>query len=228
MAEVRRVVAASLATWSDLDCPNGKASIGYRQLADVQCNAPAYNEDSANANVVVFRDDDWPYQGTDNTLAFTTVTFDPPTGNILGADVEINTAYNILTTADDAVVYDLQSILTHELGHGLGLGHSSEPTATMNAVYERGDTSIRMLAPDDVAAICAAYPPERKAACDPTPHGGFATECTVAAPDFGTKKSACTASPTPPASGTPLVALGLGVALAGLRTRTRRGIAAPR
>ena len=109
MTEVRRVVGASLATWSALECPDGKASIGYRQLADVACNTATYNDDGANANVIMFRDDEWPYQGTDNTIAFTTVTFDPPTGTILGADIEINTAYNVLTTGDTGVVYGQNS-----------------------------------------------------------------------------------------------------------------------
>jgi hypothetical protein len=157
-AEIRRVVAASLASWSSLDCAPGSATIGYRSLADVVCNAATYNEEGGNANVIMFRDDEWPYQGTDNTLAFTTVTFDPQSGAILGADIEVNTAYNVFTTTDANVVNDLQAILTHELGHGLGLGHSSDPSSTMNAVYNQGDTAIRALAPDDVAAICDDYP----------------------------------------------------------------------
>jgi MYXO-CTERM domain-containing protein len=221
-SEISRVFNASLATWSAVQCAGLSPSISYRVLATVDCDDAVYNQDGPNANIVLFRDNDWPYQGLDNTLAYTTVTFDPDTGNILGADVEVNTAYNIITTSDTNVKVDLQSIMTHELGHALGLAHSSDPNATMNAVYVDGDTSIRQLADDDIAAICADYPPARDAKCDPIPPGGFISACSPPAPPASKKSCAFASASDPSPSGSlSLVAM---IAVLRLRRRSSRGI----
>ena len=45
--------------------------------------------------------------------------------------------------------HDLQNTLTHELGHALGLDHSSIPQATMAASSTQGETSKRALHQDD-------------------------------------------------------------------------------
>jgi hypothetical protein len=177
LADVRKVFRASFATWSELACPGGTSSIAFSELDDAACHAAEFNPDGANANVILFQDAKWDFKGVDDTLAKTTVSFDADTGEILDADIEINTAYNHFTVGDGTIVYDLQSILTHEIGHFVGLDHSLVPDATMNAAYDPGDTSLRTLAPDDVAALCAAYPPNRPGRCDPAPHGGYASEC---------------------------------------------------
>ena len=52
--------------------------------------------------------------------------------------------------------YDLQSCAAHELGHALGLGHSSFLT-TMSAVQSGGDTSKRSLLTDDRLGVQALY-----------------------------------------------------------------------
>jgi hypothetical protein len=54
---------------------------------------------------------------------------------------------------------DLQSALTHELGHVLGLDHSDHPNATLLAQTSDGALQLRSLAQDDRDAICSAYPP---------------------------------------------------------------------
>jgi hypothetical protein len=114
-----------------------------------------------------------------NTLALTTVTYNPDTGEIYDADMEVNTAEYKIVASDvpKADEYDLRSILTHEAGHFYGLAHAPDVEATMYASYDGGETKKRDLAPDDVCGICAAYPPVRTATCDTTPHNGFASAC---------------------------------------------------
>jgi MYXO-CTERM domain-containing protein len=220
--DVRDVVAASFATWSALDCDGAAATISFSELADVSCHETEFNKAAPNANVILFQDTQWHYKGVDNTLAKTTVTFDGETGEILDADIEINHAYNELTVSDSAVVFDLQSVLTHEIGHFIGLDHSPDPDATMFAGYDEGSTSLRTLEADDVAAACAAYPPTRSGKCEPTPRNGLGDACGVAAAptSSGGETSGCAIAPAPATVPSLLSLLGLGLALR-VRRRSR-------
>jgi hypothetical protein len=179
--EVERVVQDSFVAWSDLQCPTGTASLAFSRLADVTCNKAEFNPDSANANVVVFHDYKWSYTGEFNTLAKTTVTYDNGTGEIFDADIELNHAFNEFTTGDGYVVYDLQSVLTHEIGHLIGLDHASDLAATMTPGYQQGTIDLRTIEADDIAGVCAVYPPERVAQCSTTPRGGLGDSCAAAA-----------------------------------------------
>lgn len=179
MAKVRPAIEAGFVAWSDLDCGAGTASLAFSELDDVTCHRAEYAEDGPNANIILFQDTRWSYKGADNTLAKTTVTFDTDSGEILDADMEINHAYNEYTVDDDHVVYDLQSIVAHEVGHFIGLDHSADPDATMFAGYDEGSTTIRTLEADDIAAVCAVYPPDRGGDCEPEPKNGLADECVT-------------------------------------------------
>ncbi len=53
---------------------------------------------------------------------------------------------------------DIQSVVCHELGHVLGLGHSSYTAATMYAYMNYGDDSKRTLHFDDIDGLCYLYP----------------------------------------------------------------------
>jgi hypothetical protein len=53
--------------------------------------------------------------------------------------------------------YDIQSAVCHELGHALGLGHSTDATATMDATIAAGTVSKRSIEADDVAGVQFIY-----------------------------------------------------------------------
>ncbi|MBW2523709.1 MAG: matrixin family metalloprotease [Deltaproteobacteria bacterium] len=206
-SEVERVIAESFVAWSDLPCTDGNATIAFSRAADVACHQAEYNLDGANANIVMFQDHKWDYTGPNNTLAKTTVTYDNETGEILDADIEMNHAFNEYTTSDDYVVYDLQAILTHEIGHLIGLDHSPYLSATMEAGYQQGSTDERFLDQDDVDGVCAVYPPGRDAVCDTRPKGGFTGECTTSGSGEEEDGGCSVARAAPPQSRLALLAL---------------------
>ena len=230
-------VSRAFTKWTGSSCPTegtgrSRVSIDVRDLGAVDCGDVNYNQKGANQNVIVFRDGKWPHADSSNTLALTTVTFNPETGEIYDADMEVNTADQRVTLNDPVPPdgYDFASIVTHEAGHFLGIAHSGDPRATMFANYTPGATAMRQLTSDDVAGICSVYRPDGARAvlngkitpgpqCDPTPRRGYTGDCAEP-----TKKT-CTGSSRVSAS-TPVTPswVALGLALAGVLAlrRSRR------
>jgi MYXO-CTERM domain-containing protein len=113
--------------------------------------------------------------------------------------------------------------MTHEAGHFLGLDHTKDQRAIMRIALDPGDEQT-YLGEDDIAGICAIYPPRRKAPlCDYEPRGGFSPACV----DGGLRGGpACSLTPGPVEAGASLwalVASGLGLSLRLRRRRSRTG-----
>jgi hypothetical protein len=228
-------ISMAFTKWTGTACPTdgtgrSRVSIDVRDLGPVDCGDVHYVSGGPNQNVIVFRDDKWPHNDTSNTLALTTVTYNPQTGEIYDADMEVNTHDQRVTLTDPVPPdgYDFQSIVTHETGHFLGLAHSGDSHATMYASYTPGATAMRNLTADDIDGICTVYRPDGERAvlngkvtpgpqCDPTPRGGFTTECSPATKKTCTGSSSVAArTPTSPGW------IGLGVGLAALLAGRRR------
>jgi hypothetical protein len=148
------------------------------------CDEAEFNQSEGNANIVIFRDREWSYSEVDHELAATWLMVDRA-GTIFDADIEINaTAPLFVPTGDEELELgvianqrDLLSIMVHEAGHFLGIDHSREEGAVMQAALDVGQVRTE-LSPDDEAAICEIYPPDAEAqTCDYTPRNGFASEC---------------------------------------------------
>ncbi|MEP7126778.1 MAG: matrixin family metalloprotease [Byssovorax sp.] len=223
LAEVEKIAKISFAAWTHVDCGDGATpKIEVDDLGSVTCSRVEYNQHAGNANVIVFRDDEWPHMddgsGSTDTIALTTVTYDVVKGDIFDADMEINSFQNQFTTADTMVDVDLQSVMTHESGHFLGLAHSTVADATMFQSYVNGMTDLRSLSDDDQQAICNAYPPDRtpKGTCDGLPRHGFSPECQ-------TSQTEGTCALSPGSAGFSLVGLLPLAALLGLARRRKTG-----
>ncbi len=213
------IVQIAFRQWLAVDCGGRKhPSFSMWDMGDdygpIVCSQPEYNRTAPNASVWMLRDSDWPHPSPGSTLALTTLTFQAATGHILDADVEINSFGVSLTTSDDAIEVDLQSIVTHEAGHFLGLSHSIDQTATMYGSYDASNRSARSLASDDAAGICAAYPPDRAApSCEgPEPSHGFSRYC-----GGGVGAAGCAVVRAPSAQPRPGLLVALGLVWASLR-----------
>ncbi len=178
-AEAERTISEAMNRWTQVECPGGgRPAMAVELTEPVTCEEIAFNRSGPNANTWIFRDDEWPYATEGDaalTLALTTVTFNADTGEILDADVEMNSAGNELTANDES---DLAAVATHEAGHIYGLAHSMDNEATMWAYYSAQMASTTELSDDDAAGMCAIYAPGTEAAsCNFAPEGGFTAGC---------------------------------------------------
>jgi hypothetical protein len=197
--EVAKSIAGAAHAWSpsEVTCPGaGELTQPFLEIvpsmAPVDAPKPIVRDD--RRNVVVFRM--MPFEDEDDVLvpgviALTTVS-SKADGRILDADVEINVAEFRFANLDPGFTgnpltfVDLQTAITHEFGHFLGLGHTcfveggSDPArpidhlgnevpdctgapaavkeTVMFATVDFGDTRRRTLSADDVAGVCTIYP----------------------------------------------------------------------
>ena len=111
--------------------------------------------------------DCWEHQA--QAIALTTTTYDPQSGRILDADIELNTPSFIFSTVDaprctapayntGCVAWDLQNTVTHEIGHMMGLDHTLSMGSTMNPTAPPGELTKRNLDTGTRAFVCATYP----------------------------------------------------------------------
>ena len=110
--------------------------------------------------------DPFPFDGPGRVLAHTFYPA-PPNPEPLAGDLHLDEAESWRVGND----VDLYSVVLHELGHALGLGHSDKPGAVMYAYYNRATS----LTEEDIAAIRELYAdrteraPETPAVPAPTP-----------------------------------------------------------
>jgi hypothetical protein len=138
--DVNAIVAASLAQW------NGNSRIFLRQNSTPSTNTDGLNE-------IYFSTDPSIFANGSMVVGVTQVYFKNTTGEILEADILINDGARFTTTKTDEKF--LGNVISHEVGHLLGLGHSQVPASTMLYALTRGQSE---LADDDKAGAFSIYP----------------------------------------------------------------------
>ncbi len=112
--------------------------------------------------------DCWSNDG--QTIAITLTTYDERSGIIYDSDIELNSDGFFFTTADgggtcnpplvtqNCVSTDVQNTMTHEIGHLVGLDHTSALGSTMNPRAPPGETSKRVIDSGSRDFVCTNYP----------------------------------------------------------------------
>jgi len=131
-------------------------------------------------NIVTWVHEGWEERYDAEALAVTLTTFDPASGRISDGDILINAKRYRWTAGDRPcqAAYDLQNVITHEVGHFFGLAHEpGERDATMYVRSGTCETKKRDLDGDDVDGALFLYGSVPAPSVDPPGLAG----CRVAA-----------------------------------------------
>jgi MYXO-CTERM domain-containing protein len=191
--DVQAAVDASFDTWEQADCGGSGPGLSFTGLRSSTCQRAEYNTSGGNVNTIAFLD---PFQDPCRDVAYSAFAFavtivwhNTSTGEIFDADMMINDVFatgraaggpyaNCPDTGCEGTDADLASIVTHEIGHFIGIGHSEVDDATMFASAARTSIEKRTLDPDDIDAVCNIYPPGTlDESCNSAPRGGLELNC---------------------------------------------------
>jgi len=125
--------------------------------ADVTMSAAqASSSDSSGVNMINFTDSSYFSSGV---IAVTSVSYSASSGDIIEGDISVNNLYtystNSTATSPALTSIYLGDVLTHELGHFIGLSHSEVQESSMIYTIFKGQHSTSY---DDAAGAEAIYP----------------------------------------------------------------------
>jgi Matrixin len=175
--QARDAIRAAFDTWQSVSCEGGQTALRFEEGSDIETDKPLGVVKAQAPFGIYYRDDQWTHDNANESYALTNQTFGVVDGLIDYADIELNTFGADFTTSDTDEGIDLQAVVTHEVGHYIGLAHSQVPDSIMVASYCQANSNrcsgsidqLRSLAQDDISAVCAMYPPKGIAGVAYTP-----------------------------------------------------------
>jgi hypothetical protein len=161
------VIRQGFRVWSSIPT----AIIAFAEGTPI-ANKVAY--DGKNVVVTNLTASEWAAFGVSSAvLAFTTVNWSDGgavsdklgqpvgfPGQIMDADIVFNPSYQFSTDSDNITSdkLDFQAVITHEIGHFLGLDHTPMVSSTMFWSTTGGTSRQRTLTTDDIAGVSSLYP----------------------------------------------------------------------
>ena len=140
----------SLQTWTDVNT----SPFVFVYGGSTQKTSTDYGRNDSQ-NIIVFGP-----MVSSGALAENTYWYAASSGNIFDSDIKFNTDYQ-WSSSGQTGSFDVQNVVTHELGHSLSLGdiyNSSDSEATMYGYASAGETKKRTLDLDDINGISFLYP----------------------------------------------------------------------
>jgi hypothetical protein len=143
-------VQAAFQSWQSVSL----ASVSFKYIG----TTPVSTVGRDGINVVTFADDTVPLGSATVSATFSFMSYDS-TGTLTfqESDIALNPAIPFSTSAEPGK-YDIQGIVTHEVGHFLGLGNSPLLSAVMAPRSAPGQLDQRTLTFDDMAGLASSYP----------------------------------------------------------------------
>lgn len=179
--EFAGAVGDAFEAWRHVQCPEGGEPRFEAQLQGfVAC---AHREavcggETRNVSTFMLHDGMWP--GDASAIGLTTPSGGTRSGLVVDADLELNSQDYRFSFGSRPGDFALRDVLTHEVGHFLGLDHSRHAGALMSTDYQMLSLSPELLTSDDIAGICSIYPPGAALAC-PAPGAPAYDECQTPA-----------------------------------------------
>jgi uncharacterized protein (TIGR03437 family) len=167
---VTLAVNAALSTWNSIPTANVHfASVESTALLD---GTPCTGQAGVTcSNVIAFDDTPENREAIGGAIAITVNTFQlNNSGIILKSDIIFSPTLEFSTNLAPGT-YDIQSIVTHELGHVLGSSHSGVLSATMFWATQQQNSDYSRPQADDLAFVTSCYSPASQN-CVYSPNGG--------------------------------------------------------
>jgi hypothetical protein len=150
---VRPLIDDAANAWRDIEgAPDLLINAGDPGPVGFDSGRPASNG--------IYLVEDWEL--AESSLAVTVATYESKTGRLVDTDILVNPnhPFGVMPDGPDqkGKEYDLRGVMTHEMGHVLGLGESyEERMATMWPNISRGETHQRDIDADDLTGAEEAY-----------------------------------------------------------------------
>ena len=205
-AQVEEALLPAFDVWSAPECADLTTAFeGETSSGDV-----GYALEGVNENLIVFRFTASEWADPTSTIGLTTITLCQNdseaclAGTIIDADIELNEATFTFTAPQETpVLMDLQSVLTHEVGHFMGFDHTLNMSSTMFPRATYGDSTFRGLNEGDEEGLCAVYPMESSLSCIWSAFDLNGTQATNGSSSTGGTSGSASpvGSPVPPEEG---------------------------